>query len=58
MSSRFGGTRTQTKGDERRTALLVALEELLREVDSVVAARLTAGRAAFRFHRSGLTPCS
>lgn len=57
MSSRFGGTRTQTKGDERRTALLVALEELLREVDSVeaisvaeVSRRAGVTRSAFYFY--------
>lgn len=57
MSSRFGGSRTQTKGDQRRTALLVALDDLLREVDSIesinvaeVSRRAGVTRSAFYFY--------
>lgn len=57
MSARLGGARAQTKGDQRRTALLVALDELLREVDSIesinvaeVSRRAGVTRSAFYFY--------
>lgn len=57
MSARFGATKSLTKGDERRTALLGALEELLREVGSVeainvaeVSRRAGVTRSAFYFY--------
>lgn len=57
MSVRTRAPRGPTKGDERRTALLVALDDLLREVDSVesinvadLSRRAGVTRSAFYFY--------
>ncbi len=57
MSSRPADRRGPSKGDERRTALLVALDDVLREVDSVesinvadLSRRAGVTRSAFYFY--------
>ncbi len=57
MNVRTDGPRGPTKGDERRTALLTALDELLHEVDSVesinvadLSRRAGVTRSAFYFY--------
>ena len=57
MSARIVDSRSPTKGDARRTALLAALDDLLREVDSVesinvadLSRRAGVTRSAFYFY--------